>query len=487
MTDQLAQAAGTALGWRAAQLIIAKALFLCRHLVLALLLPPTEFGIYAIAVIPLEFALGVTDLGIVPALVQRGTGEARQYDAAWTLGLMRGAAITLALLLVSPLIGQLFTEPRATGVLQLLALRTVLGALTSIRVVDLERKLDFRRLAFIKIALEFVGAVTAIALAPRLGVYAMAIGTIAGTAASVLLSYRLAPHRPRLVLDADAVRPLLHFGRWVLLAGVFGMAGDVAIRSIISGRLGTAELGVYFLAASLTMLPNQMIAAVVGAVAFPIHTRFQHETERAASAFRASVIAMTVVLGPLYVLLFALAPRIVAEVLGPRWAGSVPIIRWLSVASLMGVMFAASTPLFQGLGRPKYSALLYGAFSLTLAVMAWPIVGRFGLSGAGIAQVLAELATVSAAALLVRRVVPGIFAGLAKPIGAVAIATALAGLTAVAIGGQLGGLLGTAVSLLFGAILSVTALYLLDRRLGLGFVRYLARAYPGAAARITML
>lgn len=487
MSDQLAQTAGSALGWRAAQLIIAKALFLSRHLVLALILPPTEFGIYAIAVIPLEFALGVTDLGIVPALVQRGTGVARQYDAAWTIGLIRGAAITVALLLVSPPIGRLFAEPRATGVLQLLALRVVLGALTSIKVVELERQLDFRRLAFIKIALEFVGALTAIALAPRLGVYAMAIGTIAGTAAGVLLSYRLAPHRPRFVLDATAVRPLLHFGRWILLAGVFGMAGDVAIRSIISGRLGTAELGVYFLAASLTMLPNQMIAAVVGAVAFPIHTRFQHETERAASVFRASVIAMAVVLAPLYVLLFVLAPRIVAEVLGPRWAGSVSIIRWFSVASLMGVMFAASTPLFQGLGKPKYAALLYGAFSLTLAATAWTAVGQFGLAGAGIAQVLAELATVSAAALLVHRIVPGIFAGLAKPIGAIGLATVVAGLTAVAIAGQLGGLLGTAVSLLFGAMVSVAALYLLDRRLDLGFVSYLARAYPSVAARVTTI
>jgi lipopolysaccharide exporter len=478
VSDQLARSAGSALTWRAAQLFIGKGLLLGRYLVLALLLPPADFGVYAIAAVTLDFVLGVTDFGIGRALLQQGGRDERQYHAAWTLGLLRGAAITLVLLLAAPLIGALFTEARSIGVLQLIAIRPVLGALSSIKVVELERNLDFRRLAFISIPMELMSAAVAITLAPRLGVYAMAVGTLAGTATSVLISYRLAPYRPRLVLDGGAISPLLHFGRWILLAGMFAMGSELAMRAIVSNRLGTAELGLYFLAASLALLPNQTVGAVVGAVAFPIHTRFQHDAERAALAFRASLSAMAALLGPVYVLLFVLAPRIVPEMLGPRWNGSVPILRWLSVGGLIGALFAASAPLLEGMGRPKYVAWLYGAFCLSVAVLAWPLVGKIGLPGAGIAYVAAEVVALASAAAFVHRVVPRVFAGLAKPLGAIGIASLAAGLTAGVLSSQVGGLLGTVGSLLIGATISVSVLYQLDRRLDLGFVEYLGRAYP---------
>jgi lipopolysaccharide exporter len=316
-------------------------------------------------------------------------------------------------------------------------------------------------------------------------VYAMAIGTLAGTVTSVLISYRLAPYRPRLVLDAGAIAPLLHFGRWILLAGVFAMGSELAMRAIVSSRLGTAELGLYFLAASLALLPNQTVGAVVGAVAFPLHARFQHDAERAALAFRASLSAMAALLGPVYVLLFVLAPRIVPEMLGPRWAGSVPILRWLSVGALIGVLFAASAPLLEGMGRPKYVAWLYGAFFLSVAVLAWPLVEMIGLPGAGIAYVAAELVALASAAVFVHRVVPHVLAGLAKPLGAIALASIAAGLTAGFLSTMVGGLLGTLGSLLIGAAVSALVLWWLDRWLNLGFVSYLRRAYPELAARVT--
>jgi len=104
MTVPLARQAGTALLWKGAQLVGSRAISLARYLVLAHLLVPDDFGLFAIALVPLEVLSSVTDVGMVPALVQRNESDDRLYDVAWTVGVVRAAAISASILIAAPLL-----------------------------------------------------------------------------------------------------------------------------------------------------------------------------------------------------------------------------------------------------------------------------------------------------------------------------------------------------------------------------------------------
>jgi len=128
--------------WRSAQLAGVKLIFMLRLLILARLLSPEDFGLLAIAVTAVGFLLGVTDIGMIPALVQGRDIDEQQYDAAWTVGLTRALLVVGCVVIAAPLIARIFAEPRATDIIRVLAIRPLLDSAASIKIADLTRMSD---------------------------------------------------------------------------------------------------------------------------------------------------------------------------------------------------------------------------------------------------------------------------------------------------------------------------------------------------------
>ena len=66
MSGSFARQAGDALIWKTIQLASTKGLFFVRTLILARLLAPADFGLFAIALSAVGFFLTITELGMVP-------------------------------------------------------------------------------------------------------------------------------------------------------------------------------------------------------------------------------------------------------------------------------------------------------------------------------------------------------------------------------------------------------------------------------------
>ncbi len=481
MSDRLSGRVGSAVSWKAVQLGADRVISLVRFLVLARILAPQDFGLLAIATVTLELLTTITNFGMIPALIQRRHPEERHYHAAWTVGILRGTAIAAAVAVAAPLISELFGDPRATNLIRFIALRPLFTAAMSMRIADLERDLDFRALTYIQAPAAAVQTVVAIALAPVLGVYALVAGMLIGSAMSAAMSYRWAPYRPRLTLDAGAAAPLFRYGRWVLATSVVGVVGEAALRMIVSRQLGTIELGLYYLAARLVSLPNGVVSVVVGSVAFPLHARLQSGATRAVEAFRANVMALLASLVPIYVGVAALAPALVRDVLGQRWDGTVPVIRLLAVAAVLGVVADAVIPLLEGRGRPSRVTLLLSVRTAMLLVLAWPLAAGYGVEGAAFAVIAAELPIQLLAGSMARRLLPKPFRGLWKPsLAAFSASTAgaMLGLTVDrAAGPPLGLFLGAASAAVAGVVLLATV----DRIANVGLFDYLVRAFPPLA------
>ena len=481
MSPALARQAGTALLWKGIQLFGSRTISLARYLVLAHLLVPDEFGLFAIALVPLEVLSSATDFGMIPALVQRNESDDRTYDIAWTIGLARAAAISGSVLLAAPLLAELFAEPRATGVLRLLALRPLIGACASIKVADLERRLQFRPLTLIEVPATFAGAVASVALASAFGVTALVAGALIGSATRTAMSYALAPHRPRLVFDVAPARSLFRFGRWVFLTGLVAVGGDAVLRAVISRRLGAEELGLYFLAANLAALPNDVVSELVVAVAFPVHALIQADVRRVGRTFRATVIAMAAVLCPVYALLIALAPQLVHYLLGARWTAAEPILPLLAIAGILGISYDATAPMLEGRGEPHKVTVLHAIISITVVLLAWPLAGTYGLVGAALAWLLAQGVMLIACVIFSRRILHGSVTGLAKPISAIVAASIAGGVTALALRGALPGVVGLVATVLAACGMTAIILLGLEMRFDLGLGRDVTQAFPRIA------
>ena len=478
MSESRIGQAGKAMVWKAIQLGGSKVIFMLRLLILAWLLSPDDFGLLAIGTTAIGFLLQITDIGMIPALVQSESVDEAHYDVAWTVGITRTAAVTLIVVLLAPLIARIFSEPRATPIIQALAFRPFIEAMSSIKVASLTRNLQFRPLTILKLSEAIINFAISVILASWLGVWALVAGTLVGVVAYLMLSYILAPHRPRFSLDWSAIRPLIRFGRWVFVTGVVVMVGNYVLRVVISRQLGTAELGLYFLAAQLAFLPAEAAREIVGTVAFPLFARLQLEVQQAAKVFRTVFIGLSVLLFPVCALLIVLAPTLVQTVLGARWEGTVPVIRVLALVSMIGILGEVTGPIFNGFGYPSKVTLIEIVQSTSIILLVWGLTTRFGLVGAALAWLPTAVISQVVSILLIRRLLPRPFAELGAPMVMITVVTVISSFIAFMIDSFAPNLVGLILAIIVAITAFAGLLWVADRRFSLGFVAELQHMFP---------
>lgn len=487
MMERPAQKAGKALVWQVMQLGGDKLLFFIRILVLARLLTPQDFGLVAIGTTAMGFFQNITNIGLIPALVQGKEITEKQYNSAWTAGMIRAALIAIVMAVAAPLIAIIFDEPRATPIIRVFALYPLLAASISIKVAEQNRNLSFRPLALLKLTESLVKAVVSVALAVVFGFWGLVIGTLAGVAAISIFSYILAPHRPKLILDWESIRPLIRFGQWMFITSLIAMVGASILRIVITRQLGAAALGLYYLAAQLAYIPSEVSSGVFGAVAFPMFSRLQADPERIKRVFQTMVVGTVALLYPACLLIIVVAPTFVAEVLGSKWNGTETIIQILSFATMIGIFGDTVVEILKGMGRPDKRMMMGLMQTFVLIAFVSLLTIRFGIIGAALASLPAVLISQIMGIVFVGQLMPRPFSGLGKSLTAVLIASLTGATVAFVLDKYLIGIIGLVAAGVGAALCTFAILWIANQKWSLGFVEDLILIFPGITRYIRAL
>jgi len=498
LSDNIASQAGSAIVWRAAQLLAVKALSVGRLLVLAIILDPEDWGLVAIAAVTVELLVAFTDVGLNDAIVQRDVVEEKHYDTAWTVGLIRGVVLAGVVAALAPFIADLFEAPDAVPVIRVLALRPLLDSFASAKVMELNRTLEFRPLTFIKVPAAFietfgifavlalpaflVESLFSLGLAQTLGVWALVIGAMAGSLSGVILSYRLAPYRPRFGLQGFS--DLFSFGKWVFATRVLRNSGQFGLRAVVSRFLGSDDLGRFYLAQKITVLPNDLISEVVRGVAFPVISQVQESASKTSRVFKITLTAMLAMLVPVYATLFVLAGPIVDLVLPSSYAGLATVIQILAVDGIIDLLTDALKPLLRGQGRPRTDFFFTATRTGLLLILAVILTDAFGINGAAWAWLAAEAAIGILAIFIARSVLKRPFEGMRRVVAVIFLSGLAGALAGWLLSEAIGGLIGLGLGALVGVGGGLGLLLVLDRRYDFGLLSNFSKAFPGMANRI---
>jgi O-antigen/teichoic acid export membrane protein len=333
-------------------------------------------------------------------------------------------------------------------------------------------------LSFIYIPPIFVDTVISILLARILGVWALIIGALAGALILVLFSYLFSPYLPHVNLNPHLTRPLVRFGRWVFLSKVIAMVGATTLQVIISRQLGSASLGIYYLAIRLAFIPNGISSQVIGEIAFPLFSRYQNDVRKLTKAFQKIFTAMVALLLPFLALLIVLAPTLTEEVLGSRWLGTAPILRILAFAGLVGLFGDAVGPLFKGIGQPYKVVLLEFTQSILVILLAWYLTTQMGLAGATLAWLLATTSSQLIALFFITRQLPATFSEIRAPLLVIFLTSGGSAMAGLGLGKLIPGIYGFVIAVCFSLGIYALSLWFLDRPLKLGLLNTFITAFP---------
>ena len=307
-------------GWAGAGFVLDKVIAAIQLMVVARLLTPADFGVMAAsATIVLAF-MTISELGVESALIAKADVDREDLAVAWTIAIARGVAMAAFLWATADVIGQVMRMPQLASLLRVHAWLLVLQGLQSPAMALVLKNLNLRLRVTMDLVRRVIEAGTIVALALWLrNVWALLLGQLVGMCVGSLLSFWVAPFRPRLSLYRPAREYFLHYGKHlnVTTLCIFGVMSGGEL--IIGRLLGQDALGLYQIALSIPLLLGVRATVLIHQISMPTYALLQRDRPGAARVFELQMGLVGFIFIPLAAAVAVFAPVIVPLAFGPQW------------------------------------------------------------------------------------------------------------------------------------------------------------------------
>ncbi|MDR3534923.1 MAG: lipopolysaccharide biosynthesis protein [Acetobacteraceae bacterium] len=374
----------TGAGWIIVWRMSTRILGIISTIVLVRVLAPADFGLVALATTFAQAIDWIATIGVDAALIREPVLDRPLYDTGFTLNLLRGLLMAVAIAAEAYPVAAFFHEPRLATIILVLAFTTFMLAMENIGTVDFRRDLAFQKDFQLSVVPRIASIAASITFALVFANYwALVVGILTNRVLRVAMSYWLHPYRPRLSLQAW--RRIFGFSFWTWLCSVTMMVRD-RIDAVVIGRVsGAATVGVYSVGWEIGSLTSTELVEPLAAALFAGFSVARRTGADLASGYFKAISATFLLTLPLGVGLSMLAAPVIHLAFGTRWMAAAPLVQVFALVCMAKVVAYISGVLLNahGMLKVQFRILLAGLAVRVALLLA--LVGPFGLMGAAAA------------------------------------------------------------------------------------------------------
>lgn len=400
--------------------------------VIARLLSPYELGVYAISMAAIGIVQIFATFGIGTYLIREVKLSVETISTAFTINMLLALGLSAMLTGVSFITTPLLGEPHAGSVLRLVAIANLFGIVGFLPLALLQRDMRFKQLALVSTAgatIQTAGTI-AFALAGtsyRSPAYAAICAAMATALLALVFGRRHTSYRWRIA----GWRPITTFGLQIMSINGVGMLNGRLSDLLVGRLLGTAALGLYSRASSLSNLMWENIYGTATRIAFVQLSQAYRDGGNWKETYLRGFAMISAVMWPAQLGLAVLSRPTIHLLYGERWMPAALPLSALMVAQCVGVAFGMNWELFVLRGETGRQ----GRYEVIRLILGLPIFAGgclIGLTAAGCAKIADALIGVSLYYPHVRRLanlaaheIPGVYA-ISGAVSVAAIVPALA-------------------------------------------------------------
>jgi PST family polysaccharide transporter len=391
----LASRSIVAASWEFGSVIGQAAMQLAVMTILARLIPPAEFGLYAIVNTSIVLISLVAEIGVGTAVVQRKMLSDGFLHTAFLTSIGLGLLGTVATWLASPLIAGFFKQPGVVPMVRAAGFALFITGYVVVAQSLLERELLYKKLAVINVVSYVIGygCVGTVLALMRVGAWAIVFASLSQNLIRALMLMRMTKRKTVKARAFSKVdfKEILRFCTGVSIGKIFNSLAQQIDFLVVGRIMGAIPLGLYQMGNQIMDLPRRFLVGVIDRVMYSAFTRIQDDEARTRRAYVQSLELANVVLVPLAAFMIIIAPEAVALVLGNKWKDLVPPLQIM----LLQVPLRASVRMGDitgtAMGRVYTIGGLKFLYAGMIGIAAFAGV-RWGLTGVTVAVTLAVLA-----------------------------------------------------------------------------------------------
>jgi PST family polysaccharide transporter len=377
--------------------------------VLARVLDPAEFGTYAIATFIVNIFMIFGDLGLGPAFIQSAAAPTdRDLQISFTIQFCLATTVILLTWGLAPWIIGVYPAlgPNGLRLARVISLLLYIPCFRSISMVQLERVLNFRPIAWSEgVGISLYQVVAVIGALAGLGVWSFVLATFAAGIFACTFTYCAAPWPVRLRFDSTEMRRILKQGISFQSTSIVDVLSQWATPAIVGTLVGPTAVGYIGMALANARRPL-LLAESVMRVTFPHFSRLQEDSEKLHDTINDYLIALLWIMVLWTGFLWSSSTPLVTIVYSPKWLPAVPALIVFALALPVDIIIWTLGLSYRATNQNWRALKAFGvrtAVNLTLASL---FVPRFGFVGIPCAYLIANFAC---AGLLFRGFAKGLF------------------------------------------------------------------------------
>ena len=368
MTASLRGRTLSGIRWTMINAIGEKTLSFGTTVILARILDPSHFGLYALAFIAIDSFGILKNLGLDTAIVQRTDRIDEAANTAFFVQPLLGAVFYGGLFLAAPLVSAWMERPELVAPLRTLGLIFVGMSFGNVPAALIQKSMRFGVRTVSNLTGMLVYAILAVVLARRgAGVFSLITAYLVRWTVSITIQWFALRWVPKWRFDFVLFKEMLHFSKYVVGAWTIGFLGLNMDKFVIGRWLGVTQLGYYTLCLGLANLVTSQVSIRAYQVVFPAFSNMQQSPELVRSGFVKLIKYLFLCSVPVAALLIMSPGDLLHAFYGPRWVQAAPILRILAVFGVLETVRIGIDPALLGCGRVRLVFLLN---TLHLAILA---------------------------------------------------------------------------------------------------------------------
>lgn len=365
---------------------------LVAQIVLARLLGPEAFGLFAVAFIVVSVGNLLVEMGLGSALVQKKELTDADVRFAFTWVVVAGFAMAILVFLLSDAIAGFFHDPRVAEVSRGLTPVFILQALAVVPFSLLRRDMSFKAVQGVQIVSYLFGFLLVGVGAALLGagVWSLVAAWIAQTLSSAII-FNIIRRHPMKPLFYMRNQGLQGFSARVLFTNMANWTIENVDNLLVGKLFGPTALGLYSVSYNLVRTPANHLVVTLQTVLFPASARAQDNHEGLRRAYLTVVAGVALIAAPVFGGVAAVSGTVVEALFGNKWIDAAPILLPLALAMILHTLMAVAGPVLWGKGAAGAElkvqfwvalalvAALLIASRYSMVVMAWAVCGVYAL------------------------------------------------------------------------------------------------------------
>ena len=371
--------------------VFKQVLTLISIVILARLLSPEDFGVYAILIVFVTFLTMFRDMGTTAVLIHISNPSQLLLSSVFYLNLFIGFIFSLALSLSASYLSLFFKIPELEEMLQIISLIFIIGSFSIVQKALFQKSMNFKYMSIIETSATFLGIFAGIFSAfYGLGVYSLIVQALVTSSVDTLLIWLYSSWYPSREFSLNEIKKIW---KYTVNLSAFQFMNYFSTNSdnfLIGKYLSSSALGVYSLAYKIMLYPLQNISRTLMRVLFPAFSTIKDDNEKFKKVYLRVIFFISLVSFPLMIGLIATADVFVDVLFGDKWDGLATLLIILAPSGMLHSIYTTVGAIFTAKGNTDTQFKL-GVVDSLLTVGGFIIGLSYGVNGVAFAYLAVSI------------------------------------------------------------------------------------------------